>query len=145
MESGGNSGNGEIFLAQRELLKSITPERGFKSLDEFKDRINIEISKIEDSSLSSKVDGFQRFRAEESLSRLGGLIEFSMVPDWKHLILDLPDWIIPPFQGIVEAGIREVAIITGVVGFGHKEGSLKLHKFILLLNSGFHFTISHSI
>jgi len=112
--------NSQIFLAQRELLGSLVPEEGFKSLDEFKETIADKISSIENSSFASKILDYKDLE-QRVLYHLG--IKRVLSTPKEESILIAED-ILPQDVDIIEN-----SLIKGVI---LKHGSLTSHSSILL-------------
>jgi len=115
-----NEDNAQIFLAQKELLGSIIPEDGFKSLDEFKKKIANEIENIKNSAFESKTLDYKDLE-QRVLFHLG--IKRVLTTPKDEAILIAED-ILPQDVDIIDK-----SPIKGVI---LKHGSLTSHSSILL-------------
>ena len=110
----------QIFLAQRELLLSLTQNRDFKSLDDFKNAIDKAIVSIKNSAFSSKVLDYRDLE-QRVLSHLG-IKRILSLPD-SDAILIASD-ILPQDIDIIKK--------SRVVGVVLEHGSITSHSSILL-------------
>jgi len=115
-----NEDNAQIFLAQKELLGSIRPKDGFKSLEEFKRVIADKISSIENSAFKSKVLDYKDLE-QRVLFHLG--IKRVLTTPKEESILIAEDILPQDVDTIEKSPIKGVIL---------KHGSLTSHSSILL-------------